>query len=300
MISIVLGDILAVVTTFFPSGGMRAQSRQWRFHVLSETVTRYVSGKQGGDTMNLVGPSTNPSLAFTNGLCGRDRDGNPFSVRIEQVGELLVTSGSLVACDPHFLYDAPLAYTTHVPSGRYPVLVSLPQSEGLCGGRVAFAQVQLNKQEAVQWEMAVLPGQDVSTLAPGHFFGYGVDSGTGCFLDEDVLAWILGQAGVHDLTRWRSREPPQSPEEAEVRMKLGQAVLNYLEETVSEPIWQLGVESGSLILNETTGGNIVTFISGYGDGCYPSYFLYAAEGSLTSLITDFGVLQDAEWDSPLS
>ena len=252
--------------------------------------------------MKLVGPSTNPSLAFTNGLRGRDRNGDPFNIQIKQVGELLVTSGSIVACDPYFLdVSRPQPYTTNIPPGRYPVLVSGIQSEGICGGRVAFAQIQLSKQEGVRWEMAVRLGEDVSTLAPDHFFGYGVDSGTGCFLDQDVLAWLLEQfkaRGYYDLL------PPQTPEELEEWQKRWESMVDFFYDQVGDPLQRILESSrpgaGSMTLNPTTGGNMVAFYSGYGDGSYPSYFLYTAEGSLSSLITDFGILQDVEWNSPLS
>ncbi|WP_165422765.1 DUF4241 domain-containing protein [Ktedonosporobacter rubrisoli] len=251
--------------------------------------------------MKLVGPSANPSLAFTNSLRGRD-NGVPFSIQKEQVGELLVTSGSIIACDPYFLpLSRPKPYTTKIPPGRYPVFVSGIQSEGICGGRVAFAQVQLSKQEGVRWEMALRPGEDVSTLAPDHFFGYGVDSGTSCFLDQDVQAWLLEQFKARGYADW---SPPQTQEEAEAWQKRWEAMTAFFYDQVGDPLLRILESSrlgaGSMTLKSPTGGNIVAFHSGYGDGSYPSYFLYTAEGSLSSLITDFGIFQDVEWDSPLS
>jgi Protein of unknown function (DUF4241) len=252
--------------------------------------------------MKFVGPSTNPSLAFTNGLRGRN-NGVPFSIQKVQVGELLLTSGSIIACDPHFLpVSRPQPYTTQLPPGHYPVFVSVIHLEGIYyERRVAFAQVQLSKQEGVRWEMAVRPGEDVSTLAPDQVFGYGVDSGTGCFLDQDVQAWLLEQFKARGYADW---SPPQTKEEAEAWQKRWEAMTDFFDDQVGDPLERIlessGIGAGSMTLNSTTGGNIVAFHSGYGDGSYPSYFLYTAEGSLSSLITDFGIFEDVEWDSPLS
>ncbi len=40
--------------------------------------------------------------------------------------------------------------------------------------------------------------------------------------------------------------------------------------------------------------------SDHGDGFYPSCFLYAADGSLSCLLTDFCIMEGIQWDAPLS
>ena len=46
--------------------------------------------------------------------------------------------------------------------------------------RVAFARVVFTREVTVSWKMAVTtPIQDVATLGPNEYFGYGVDAGTG-------------------------------------------------------------------------------------------------------------------------
>jgi Protein of unknown function (DUF4241) len=39
----------------------------------------------------------------------------------------------------------------------------------------------------VTWEPALRPGEDPATLQPDEFFGFGVDTGTGCFLDASAV-----------------------------------------------------------------------------------------------------------------
>ncbi len=46
--------------------------------------------------------------------------------------------------------------------------------------------LNLGKQAPVKWELATRIGEDLSTLSANEVFGYGVDSGTGCFMDADV------------------------------------------------------------------------------------------------------------------
>jgi Protein of unknown function (DUF4241) len=40
----------------------------------------------------------------------------------------------------------------------------------------------------VTWELALRPGEDPAMPEPGGFFGFGVDSGKGCFLDASAVA----------------------------------------------------------------------------------------------------------------
>jgi hypothetical protein len=40
--------------------------------------------------------------------------------------------------------------------------------------------------------------------------------------------------------------------------------------------------------------NIICFSSGWGDGSYPSFFGFSAEGRLCALVTDFFILSEEE------
>lgn len=241
--------------------------------------------------------STNFSAAFTPGFHVRDEEGEELSIRVVQGGELLITSGSIVACDPFWLNMAPRAYTTKVPLGRFPVLISIAELAERNDRRIACAKLLFNLQDVVRWEMAAVSGQDVSTLKPGEYFCYGVDAGTGCFVDMDVVTELFERAGAHDLEKWRGL-PDSMKDMPDERAGLIDAVYTYFETTVDTRLYETltpGAYShyGEVVLNDTTGGNLVHFSSGWGDGCYASYFGYAADGSLACLITDFAVLPGA-------
>ncbi len=70
------------------------------------------------------------------------------------------------------------------------------------------------------------------------------------------------------------------------------AALNY------HPI--LYVRGVNFCVDEATGANIIAFSSGWGDGCYASYWGYDADGKIACLITDFGVFGPNEEDDDSS
>ena len=66
--------------------------------------------------------------------------------------------------------------------------------------------------------------------------------------------------------------------------------LDAMQDKTYLPTWSWA----DLIVDETTGANIIAFSSGWGDGCYPSYWGYNAANQRVALVTDFGVLH-ASW-----
>jgi hypothetical protein len=53
------------------------------------------------------------------------------------------------------------------------------------------------------------------------------------------------------------------------------------------------------IVDERTGANIIGVSSCCGDGRYPTFVGYDADGQLTSLVTDFLVVPDKDEEKPL-
>ncbi len=126
--------------------------------------------------------------------------------------------------------------------------------------RVAFARIVFAPGPATRWEMALVKGQDPATLGPDEFFGYGVDSGTGGFMDAAAL---------------RSYEARRNQE--------GEAFDDQLFAELDKTYQH----TRSWYLLPTDAGNVAFFSSGYGDGAYPSYFGYDANGKLVAVVTDF-------------
>lgn len=163
----------------------------------------------------------------------------------------------------------PLADT--IPPGYYPVILSVAESTN-GDQRVAYALLRLSEQPAVRWEMAVPQGRTLGSLQPGHIYGYPVDAGTGCFMDADVA---------------RALVTPKAPTIA--GRDASDELLDLLNKTYVHT-WSWA----NLVMDHSTGANVIAFSSGWGDGFYPSYWGYDAADQRVALVTDFGML-DESW-----
>jgi hypothetical protein len=177
-----------------------------------------------------------------------------------EIGRLGVPGGRIVACDP-FACDGALAFTRSVPTGKFPVqlaMARLPDGDR----RVAFARILFADRPALRWTMALRPGQEPKDLQPGYFFGYGVDTGTGAFIDATALGPYLAATADSDVT----------------------ADLVDLMNKVEE-------ENRGGLFYPAGPTNMAMFSSGFGDGTYPSYFGLDKAGRVVALVTDFGVVE---------
>lgn len=196
-----------------------------------------------------------------------------YAVKQEQVAELVAPSGRLIACDPCNVdpdsrkWGDAVPFSRTVPPGKYPVILSVADDSKSDHGGVACAMVRFREEKIGGWEMAVLPGQDPATLPLGRFFGFGVDTGMACFIDaattekltkdiyDRLLLDELPKALYYDFSRGRK-----------------------------------GKDGVGLTVDSESGGNLVAFSSGYGDGSYVSYWGIGASGEPSCLVTDFGIL----------
>lgn len=176
-------------------------------------------------------------------------------VELRDAGKLRMPSGRLVAADPAFLDADAEHFTVTVPPGEYRVEVSVirfvdePAHE-----RVAAAKLVVADAPVATWETALWPGQNALFLGDGEFYGYGVDSGTGCFADAAAL-----------------------PEE------MDDDLLEKFEEV--DPYVDVTLDG--------TDGNIIAFTTGWGDGSYPTWIGRAADGTTVCFVTDMLVLNRA-------
>ena len=179
------------------------------------------------------------------------------------IGSLDLPSGRLVACDPFVFAGNTDPFLVTLPSGPYAIVLVVLQMA--TDQRVAFARLDVSPGRAERWEMMTVVGQDLATLAPEEFFGYGVDSGTGGFADEAAMAEL-------------SRLMEGGEEYFE---KIYAEMMKTYVDTWSWIDWRL-----------PSGGNVMAFSSGWGDGAYPTYVAYDSSGQIVSVVTDFLVLDD--------
>jgi Protein of unknown function (DUF4241) len=136
--------------------------------------------------------------AFHPGETFIDPHEGTMSARQRTIGTLLLPSGQLIACDPSYLrsHDDIFPFAKTLLPGTYPVtlaLVDYPVDESTSSSLITCARVDFSSGTPTTWELAVLPDQDPHTLPLGRFFGFGVDGGMACFLDETTHQHIIGQ-----------------------------------------------------------------------------------------------------------
>jgi hypothetical protein len=197
------------------------------------------------------------STAFEDGLVLETFAGLA-TLKVVCLGELVVPTGYIVACDPFVCsYAAP--FTFKVPCGSHPVELSIAAFANN-DQRVAFARIRFRDSRSFRWEMALVGDQDPTKLEEGYFFGYPVDSGTGCFMDAESARAFNKCLENEEFVNF---------------------MMSEMEKTyVSTWDW------ASFTFDQTS-GNLFTFHSGLGDGSYPSYFGFDENDQVTELITDF-------------
>jgi hypothetical protein len=200
--------------------------------------------------------------------------GAPFAgdpgIECIEAGRLVMPTGQLVAADPLvFLNDR--AFPVGVAPGTYPVVLARQKD----GGDIALALLQVRDTRPVRWEIAVLPGEK-----PGAHF-YPVDSGTGAYVDRAVAQTILAR------------------QEAELDRQVRggkQGERKDLLDLLNESGYAAG-PSGNVCIDSDTGGNLIAFRSGAGDGSYGVYIGYDASGTVSAFVTDFGTIDGLDGDS---
>jgi hypothetical protein len=186
--------------------------------------------------------------------------GGTIAFETHDIGFLSTPSGLIIACDPLVFFDV-RPFPVAVPIGRHKVQLAVARFPG-DDERVAFARVRLGDQPAHSWELANAADKDNSELGANEFFGYGVDSGTGCFMDP-VAARLLSERFEQD--------------EGYADVLIEGIEANY------RHTW--GWLDFRPIPDREE--NVICFSSGFGDGSYPSFFGYSRDGVLTDLVTDF-------------
>jgi len=172
-----------------------------------------------------------------------------------EIGQIKITSGQLVACDPTWDdWGDEKAFTQTVPIGEYPVRMTIAHFQEENAKVVNFVAIRFDADsQPVRWQMMLTEGQDVSTLGDKNFFGYGVDGGTGCFLDYEITQLLSANESSDEL-------------------------LDDMLDEVLDKWWSFA---------DVGKGNIVVFHTGWGDGAYPVFAGYDADENLVAVVTDF-------------
>ncbi len=211
-------------------------------------------------------------------LINPDAEDEEAVVEVRNAGRLHLATGRLVACDPFSassLAQDTAAFTVTAPPGRYPVTLSRaridkPTDPEIPAGLslVAAARLTIRDEPVTRWELALRPGQDLAELEPGGFwgfYGFGVDSGAGAFLDLSALA-DLSRLSAPDPAIWQRRG---------------------LDEIKSALLANQMVD---LVVNRAAELNVVIFLCAMGDGGYPVWIGRTAADEPACFVADLELL----------
>lgn len=191
-----------------------------------------------------------------------DHATGPYTVeRVIDAGSLRLPTGRVVACDPGWTAPGE-PFTVAVPPGSYRMEIATAAYPTEHWGKALHmedftgARIVVSDRPTVAWELALRPGQDPRTLREGEFYGFGVDSGTGCFVDAAAAGRLTG----------------------------GENTVPYDDDT-----------DGIVVLDDPeSGGNLIVYPSGMGDGSYPVWIGRDADGEVTCLVADMLILRHQE------
>lgn len=188
--------------------------------------------------------------------------------RTKNLGILHLPTGKIVASDPTVFFDEE-PFVIEVEKGSYDVILSIARINHL-DERVCYAMLKFKENKPIRWEFALRKGDDISKLNEGRFLGYGVDSGTGCFIDlesREILNELYFDEEL-DFDNILCKEQEK----------------NYVH------TWDWINYNFEGLPNN----NLIAFSSGWGDGGYASYFGFDENDQVVCLVTDFQVVRNSD------
>lgn len=207
-------------------------------------------------------------------------------VREAKAGKLVVLSGKIAACDPLVFLRGADPFTRQVKPGEYSVYV------GRLHGENAFARIDFRPRRAAiaSWAVARCPGEEDVEGWPG----YGVDSGLGCFVDLEAARYYRDREDeVGERVAMKVAKEGIDPTDV---IASHDAFERHRLEEGPDPLAQIEPSLGpddhaTVVLDEKSGGNLVAFRAGTGDGVYASFWGLDAKKQPLCLVTDFGLLE---------
>ena len=186
----------------------------------------------------------------------------PCSFIVKDIGKLKISTGKLVACDPLVCPETE-AFDISLPAGEYPVQLAIAHIKD--DQRVAYAKLIIKNQPVSSWKMALLSGQSLSKLQQDEYFGYSVDSGTGCFGDKHAMDVLCDKMTKVD--------------------DYYEKILNECDKTYVHT-WSWC----NLQIDDNLKSNVIVFSTGFGDGLYSTWIGYSEDGDIACVVTDFDIV----------
>lgn len=191
------------------------------------------------------------------------------SIEVRYIGDITLPTGKIVANDSICMFEyQPLSITA--PIGTFPVYIYVHQIK--TDKRVTMAEIRFNEDIPTRYEFAVIDRFAKLQFNNIYYMGYGVDSGTGGFMDQS-LAESIHKYSDDQFEKMQNEQTEQTNKTYIPTY----STFNYTPE------------------NESS--NMVGFSSGWGDGSYESYWGYDNNGNICSLTTYFDTLNcELDWE----
>jgi hypothetical protein len=165
-----------------------------------------------------------------------------------------------------------------VKPGRYPVIVAVADFQPIGDTRFACAMLRISNLPTVKWEVALINEPDPDqTHDRTH---YGVDAGTGCFMDLDAAEPLANLVSLEIMY----------PEKDEFELFCDRVIAEMEKNSFGK--YPLTAGWANMKVSDDIEANMIAFSSGWGDGGYASFWGYDALGNLTTLVTDFSLFPD--------
>jgi hypothetical protein len=187
------------------------------------------------------------------------------------IGNVSLPSGKVVVRDPLVSLNANQSpYFIQAPKGDFPVTIAVVKSEDW-GDRYSVVKVEFTKEKPVIYREALMGIEELEGITEDDYFGFGVDAGLGCITDAEVLPFVdkfidgTDVDNVYDdyfaeIFAQSYKDHPNNQREAG----------DWINWTVPNTNYQIPM-----------------FASGFGDGSYPVYFAYDANGDICGLYIQF-------------
>jgi hypothetical protein len=190
------------------------------------------------------------------------QNGMTFTFRKINLGNIKITSGKLVACDPGVRKHGK-PFTENFPKGEFPVELAL--AKDTTGEFVAYSRIVFEEGDVARWEYALLPGEDPISIVDSLIYCHGVDASMSMYIDEEANKMIP----IENEAAWDSIY-----------------------------VTNMNRSNNTGFIYSAADHNYAAFSTGYGDGCYSVYIGYDINGKILYLLTDFALF--AWWnDKPI-
>ncbi|TKG95191.1 DUF4241 domain-containing protein [Puteibacter caeruleilacunae] len=193
-----------------------------------------------------------------------------------EVGNINLPTGKIIASDPYFTYDTK-PFSRTVKPGSYPVKLYIIEVEPN-HYRIAFAKIKFVEESSSYWTLAITDDmkiEDLKDLKDDEYFGFSVDAGLGCFIDEKTNLKF-----IKEIDNFYKENPKGNfyfdllAKEFDTRSSGSK----YLKD---------GCDWNNHVVDKETGVNVLMFSSGWGDGFYPTYWGHNSSKEIVELTIDF-------------